>query len=71
MEVKVSKVRDATPPQKTYLGFEWKCTKCGLDVTSTVVENILFQYKKRSLGPMTVNKECPDCNTEHSMELRL
>ena len=71
MEVKVSKVRDVTPAPKSYLGFNWTCSKCGETTHSEVVENTLFQYKKRSLGPMTVKKTCGGCKTLHSMELRL
>ena len=71
MEVKVSKVKNIQPAPKSYLEFEWKCTKCGATVMSEVVENVLLQYKTRTLGPMTVKKTCGGCKTLHSMELRL
>ena len=71
MEVKVSKIRNAQPPPKTYLDFEWECTACGETIQSQVVENTLFQYKKRNLGPMKVKNDCSKCGVRHSMELRL
>lgn len=71
MSVKVSKVRKIQSTTKTYLKFDWECTECGATTTSEVLESILFQYKKRSLAPMTTKKSCGKCSTKHSMELKL
>ena len=71
MSVKVSTVVCVDEAPKSYLEFEWTCTKCGATTTSDVVESTLFQYKKRSIGIMRVERKCAECGSKHSMELRL
>lgn len=71
MSVKVTKIKNIEPTPKSYLDYEWKCTKCNATTQDQVVENMLIQYKTRNLPPMVVERKCSECNTKHSMELKL
>ena len=69
MSIKVLNIRYIPPPDNPDIVFLWKCTKCDSDNESVVKENVLLQYKMRSLGLMKVERCCEECGAKHSMEL--